>query len=77
MKKEKISDESQFLKLLKPILQQLLIQLLLKEGQLLLLAVAVWSFLLLFIARIMVIPFILRYFFIGLICLLVFFYIES
>ncbi|KRF68125.1 hypothetical protein ASG99_01185 [Bacillus sp. Soil768D1] len=73
MKKEKISDESQFLKLLKPIQQQLLIQLLLKEGQLLLLAVAVWSFLLLFIARIMVIPFILRYFFIGLICLLVFF----
>ncbi|MBK5445875.1 MULTISPECIES: hypothetical protein [unclassified Peribacillus] len=73
MKKEKISDESQFLKLLKPIQQQLLIQLLLKEGQLLLLAVAVWSFLLLFIARIMVIPFILRYFFIGLICLLAFF----
>ncbi|MGG4266348.1 hypothetical protein [Peribacillus simplex] len=73
MKKEKISDEGQFLKLLKPIQQQLLMQLLFKEGQLLLLAVAVWSFLLLFIARLMVIPFILNYFFIGFICLLAFF----
>ncbi|MFD6441844.1 hypothetical protein ACFWDG_19070, partial [Peribacillus sp. NPDC060186] len=73
MKKEQISDESQFLKLLKPIQQQLFMQLLLKEGQLLFMAVAVWSFMLLFIARLMVIPFILRYFFIGLICLLAFF----
>ncbi|MGE7661876.1 hypothetical protein ACQKL6_09140 [Peribacillus sp. NPDC097197] len=73
MNKDLTHDELQFLKLIKPVKRQLFMQHVMREGQLLLLAVSAWTTLLFFMARIVVIPFVFRYFFIGIICLLAFF----
>ncbi|QED47510.1 hypothetical protein [Cytobacillus dafuensis] len=60
---KQMEDRHQFEKLIKPIQRQLLFQLIIKEVQLLLIFAGATSFLLLLIARILVIPF-LKYYFI-------------
>lgn len=67
-----MDDRDQFLSLLKPVRRQLVIEIIIKEGQLLLCLIGALSFFLLLLGQLFVIPFLLRYLLIGTVFILVF-----